>query len=80
MRFKVATILTLAAVLTSPVFAEEAAPAAAPAEAPQENPELEAEMSYVEALVNFGYPDLAGPIIEATKKRWPESEVRFFAI
>ena len=44
------------------------------------NEELEAEMSYVEALVNFGYPDLAGPVIEATKKRWPESEVRFFAI
>ena len=66
----------MAAVLASPVFAEEAAPA----EAPKENVELEAEMSYVEALVNFGYPDLAGPVIEATKKRWPESEVRFFAI
>ena len=80
MRFKVATILTLAAVLASPVFAEEAAPAAVPAEAPQENPELEAEIAYVEALVNYGFPDLAGPVIEATKKKWPESEVRFFAI
>ena len=76
MSLKVATIVTLAAVLASPVFAEEAAPA----EAPKENVELEAEMSYVEALVNYGYPDLAGPVIEATKKRWPESEVRFFAI
>lgn len=80
MRFKVVPILTLTAVLASPAFAAETAPAAAPAEAPQENPELEAEMSYVEALVNFGYPDLAGPVIDQTKKRWPESEVRFFAI
>ena len=50
------------------------------AAAPKENPELEAEISYVEALVNYGFPDLAGPVIEATKKKWPESEVRFFAI
>lgn len=56
--------------------AEEAAEAAAP----KENPELEAEIAYVEALVNFGYPDIATPVIEATKKKWPESEVRFFAI
>ena len=84
MRFKVATILTLAAFLSPAVLAEEEKPAEtsaeAPAEAVQENPELEAEMAYVEALVNFGYPDLAGPVIEATKKKWPESEVRFFAI
>ena len=78
MRLKIATIFTLAAVQASLAFAEDAAPAAA--EAPKENPELEAEMSYVEALVNFGYPDIAGPVIEATKKKWPESEVRFFAI
>ena len=84
MRFKVATIVSLAALLPSAVLAEEAAkaekPAEAAAEAPRENPELEAEIAYVEALVNFGYPDLAGPVIEATKKKWPESEVRFFAI
>ena len=71
MRFKVATILILAAFLSSAVLAEEEKPAEtsaeAPAEAVQENPELEAEMSYVEALVNYGYPDLAGPVIEATK-------------
>ena len=75
MSFKVATISALAAVLLFPAFAEEET-----AEAPKENPELEAEIAYVEALVNFGYPDLAGPVIEATKKKWPESEVRFFAI
>ena len=78
MSLKVATILTLAALWVSPVVAEDAAAAAA--EAPKEDPELEAEVSYVEALVQFGYPDLAGPVIEATKKRWPASEVRFFAI
>ena len=70
--------MTLAAALASSAGAEEAAAAAA--EASNENPELEAEISYVEALVNYGYPDLAGPVIEATKKKWPESEVRFFAI
>ena len=77
MSFKVATIFGLAAALTSSVMAADAA---APAAAPKENPELEAEISYVEALVNNGYPDLADPIIAATKKKWPESEVRFFAI
>ena len=84
MSLKVATIFALAAVLASPTLAaEESAPAeeaAEEAEAPKENPELEAEINYVEALVNYGYPDLAGPVIEATKKKWPESEVRFFAI
>ena len=84
MRFKVATILTLAAALSSSAFAEEESsaenPAEAPAEAQAENPELEAEIAYVEALVNYGFPDLAAPVIEQTKKKWPESEVRFFAI
>ncbi len=77
MRLKRSIVITVAAALASSLLAQEAAPAASE---PQENPELEAEMSYVEALVNYGYPDIAGPVIEATKKRWPESEVRFFAI
>ena len=76
MSFRVATILTLVAALSS-VFAVGAEESAA---APQGNPELESEIAYVEALVSSGYPDFAGPIIEATKKKWPESEVRFFAI
>ena len=80
MSFKVATILTLAAVLASPVLADEEKPAEQPAEAVQENPELEGEIAYVEKLVDNGYPDIAAPVIEATKKKWPESEVRFFAI
>ena len=79
MRFKVATILALAASLSLSAFADDAGAAAA-ADEPQENPELEAEIGYVERLVDFGYPDLAAPVIEATKKKWPESEVRFFAI
>ena len=77
MRFKVATVFTLAAVLASSLFAEEAA---AKAGEPKEDPELEAEIAYVEALVQFGYPDIAAPLIETTKKRWPASEARFFAI
>ncbi len=69
-------VFVFAALSSVRVSAEEAAPA----EEPKENRELEAEVSYVEALVNFGYPDFAGPVIEATKKKWPETEVRFFAI
>lgn len=46
----------------------------------KEDPELEAEVAYVEALVNGGYPDFAPSVIEATKKKWPASEARFFAI
>ena len=79
MRLKSYTMFALAALAALPLCAEEAAQEA-PAEVPKENPELEAEMAYVEALVNYGYPDIAGPVIEATKKRWPESEARFFAI
>ena len=77
MRHKVAVVFALSMLASALAFAaEEAAEAAAP----KENPELEAEIAYVEALVNFGYPDIATPVIEATKKKWPESEVRFFAI
>jgi len=80
MTFKIATILTLAAALASSAFAEEEAAVTEEAEAPKENAELEGEISYVEKLIDYGYPDVAAPVIEATKKRWPESEARFFAI
>ena len=73
---KIFSILVLTALIASSVNAEEAAAAA---EA-KEDPALEAEIAYVEALVNYGYPDIAAPVIEATKKKWPASEVRFFAI
>ena len=72
-------MLALSGLLAASLSAQSAAEGA-PAEAPAENPELEAEMNYVEALVNYGYPDLAGPVMEATKKKWPESEASFFAI
>ena len=74
MRFKAATVFTLAALFASPLLAQEAA------EAPQEDPALEAEIAFVEALVTYGYPDIAQPVIEETKKKWPASEARFFAI
>ena len=77
MNLQKATICTLAAVLSVSLYGEEAASAAAET---KENAELEAEIAYVEQLVNNGYPDIAGPVIDATKKKWPESEARFFAI
>ena len=73
MTFKAFTLFAFAA-LASQLVAQEAS------DVPKENEELEREISYVEALINYGYPDLAGPVIEVTKKRWPESEARFFAI
>ena len=77
MSLKVATVLSLAALVASPVFAQEGAQAP---DQPAEDPELEGEIAFVEALVDHAYPDLAGPVIEATKKKWPQSEARFFAI
>ena len=47
---------------------------------PDIDAELKAEIDYVEALVYCGFPDFAAPVIEATKKKWPESEAMFFAI
>ena len=85
MSFKVLTFFGCAAAVFAPLVgnvlhAQEAADAAA-AEAPVEVDEaLEQEIRYVEELIKFGFPDFAGPVIEATKKKWPESEARFFAI
>ena len=42
--------------------------------------ELQAEIKYVEALIEYGFPDFAEPVIAATKKKWPESDTLFFAI
>ena len=41
---------------------------------------LKAEISYVEALVDSGFPDFAETVIAATKKKWPEADALFFAI
>lgn len=61
--------------------ADDAAPApAAAAPVEETDPALEFEIRYVEALIEYGYPDFAEPVIEATKKKWPEAETKFFAI
>ncbi len=52
----------------------------AEAEAVKADPEMEAEVAYIRALIDNGYPDFAGPIIVSTKKRWPESEAPLFAL
>ena len=80
MKLRTSFFFALAAAAAAALPAQEA-PAEAPAQgAAAENPEVEAEIAYVEALVNNGYPDIAAPVIEETKKRWPETEARFFAI
>lgn len=80
MRFNLVTALALAALFASPIRAQEAASQEGEAEAQGPDPALEAEIAYVEALVSNGYPDFAEPVIEATKKKWPEADARFFAI
>ena len=76
MRFELATILALFA---SVAFCDGAQPSADEQEQ-REDPELEAEIAYVNALVDRNYVDIVQPVIEATKRRWPESDARFFAI
>lgn len=78
MRVRLVTAVSLAALMASPIFAQEAAPAES-----EENAvdlELEGEIAYAAALVDAGYSDFAEPVIEATKKKWPEADARFFAI
>ena len=72
--------LALSAVLAPAASAQEAEPAAAAADENKVDEALKAEISYVEALIDCGFPDFAEIIIEATKKKWPESEAMFFAI
>lgn len=55
-----------------------AAPAAAPVD--EIDPALVFEIEYVEKLIEYGFPDFAEEVIAATKKKWPESETKFFAI
>lgn len=62
-------------------FAEEQPTDAEPAaEEAKVDEALQSEIDYVEALVDNGFPDFAGPVIEATKKKWPEADAMFFAI
>lgn len=77
MRLKAATILSLAVMTVSPIFAQDAADST---ESPKENPELKAEIAYIEALIQHAFPDFAAPIIVAVKKKWPEAEAMTFAL
>ena len=79
MSSKISYILCCAAAAATS-FAAFAQEAEATAEEPKADEALEAEIAYVEALIQFGYPDFAEPVIAATKAKWPESEARFFAI
>ena len=78
------TAAALSFCAATPSFADE--PAATEAEAPAAADEnkvdeaLQAEIRYVEALIDCGFSDFAEPVIAATKKKWPESEAMFFAI
>lgn len=73
-------ILSIAATLTAAdAFPQEADDAEAEREA-REEALLKEEIAYAEALVECGFPDFAENVIAATKKRWPESEARFFAL
>lgn len=78
MIFKVVPLFALSTVLALSLVAQEQE--AADGAEGAEDPALEAEIAYVQALVDYGYPDIAAPVIEATKKKWPQSEVLFFAI
>ena len=90
MSSKASAIFGSAAVVFSafsvlPLWAEEdeaeaAAPVAAEAEEEKLDKALKFEMDYVETLIDCGFSDFAAPVIEATKKKWPESEALFFAI
>ena len=75
---KIAKVLGLVAISVAP-FARVNAQEAEADEA-SVNRELEDQLLYVEALVNNGYPDFAEPLVAEAKKKWPDSEARFFAI
>ena len=85
MCIKALVFMGCAAAVVSPLasftaVADDAAPAAAEAPVEEMDPELANEIHYVEALIEYGYPDFAEGVIAATKKKWPESETKFFAI
>ena len=76
--------VSLGAAAAPLALADEPAPAADAAPAAEEEEKIDeallSEISYVEALVDNGYPDFAETVIEATKKKWPELEAMLFAI
>lgn len=76
--FKAGCIAFAASFAAVPLsFAQEAG------QAPADNKvdeALQSEIRYVEALIEYGFPDFAEPVIAATKKKWPEADTLFFAI
>ena len=84
MCIKAFVFMGCAAAVVSPLasftaVADDAAPAAAETPVEEMDPELENEIRYVEALIDYGFPDFAEGVIAATKKKWPESDAKFFA-
>ena len=75
MCIKALVFMGCAAAVVSPLasftaVADDAAPAAAEAPVEEMDPELANEIHYVEALIEYGYPDFAEGVIAATKKKW----------
>ena len=60
----------LACAFVAAAYAQEQ-PVGAEADEAKVDEALEAEIAYVEALINAGYPDYAEPVIAATKAKWP---------
>ena len=82
---KAAVVFGCAAFILTPAASivchpDDPKPAEGAASADGQDAALAAEIRYVEALIENGYPDFAEPVIEATKKKWPEAETKFFAI
>lgn len=80
MSVKVFVFAVFAALAATVSSAQETSSGEAAADLPKENPEVESEIGYITALVDDGYPDFATPLIEAVRKKWPETEARLFAI
>lgn len=82
MSCKLSSIFGCATFVLSAVAAPAASAqeAAAAADEGKVDEALKAEISYVETLIDCGFPDFAEPVIAATKKKWPESDALFFAI
>ena len=68
----VLSFAVLAACTLAPVAAVRAAdaPEAAPSKA--EDAAMKEELKYIGALVDANMPDLAEPVIDAAKKKWPQ--------
>lgn len=72
--------LSLSILTAQQVRAQEAAaPEGEAAAAVVIDPALQAEIRYIEALIDWGLADFASDVIDATKKKWPESEAQLFA-